>query len=119
MAYIAESEKIKRVKEAEAHCEALYLHGVGVAAQHKTLAAEMKGSFKAYMEEGDSQTEVMNLLFITIYMDTITAVSSGSESNKERTDSNLILSGGPGHAFALKDQLEVFTTMNSVKKQPI
>ena len=117
MAYIAESEKIKQVKYAEAHCEALYLHGVGVAAQQKALAEEMKGSFKAYMDEGNSQKEVMNLLFMTVYMDTISAVSSLRGSNEDSNGSDLLLSGGPGHVFALKNQLQVLTTVDSVEKE--
>ena len=98
MLYQAEAEKIKRIKEAEAHCESLYLQGVGVSEQRKALVEEMKESFQTYMEEGDSQTEVINLLFMTQYMDTMVAISHGG-------DNNLLFEQGPGKLLELKNQL--------------
>lgn len=104
MVYKAEAEKIKRVKDAEAHCESLYLHGVGTAGQRKALVKEFIDPFKRYMEQGDSQTEIMNLLFFTQYIDTINAVS-GNPGN----DQSLLFSGGPGRVFEFQDQIQALS----------
>ena len=101
MVYKAEADKIKRVKDAEAHCESLYLHGVGTAGQQKALLLELKEPCRRYMKEGDSQNEIMNLLFMTQYMDTIDAISRCPTK-----DQNLLFGWSPGHLFELKDQLK-------------
>ncbi len=105
MVYKAEADKIQKVKDAEAHCESLYLQGIGIAGQRSALLKELKESFRKYMEEeGSNQRDVMTLLFMTQYMDTIAAVSQ-----EQGEQQSLLLEGNDrGNLFTLTDQLQIF-----------
>lgn len=107
MAHRAEAEKIQKVKEAEAHSETLYLRGVGIAGQRKALTQQLKDTFQTVgdNDEGESRNEVMNLLFMTQYMDMITSVSSSSTNSGSF---NLLLDKGPDSVMILKNQLQAF-----------
>ena len=110
MVYKAEADKIQIVKDAEAHCESLYLQGVGIAGQQRALLQELKEPFRQYMEEeGNTQRDIMTLLFMTQYMDTITAVSEhGDNGDGDEYQSLLIEGNDRGSLFRLSDQLQVF-----------
>jgi len=99
MAYKAEAEKIKIIKEAETHCETLYLAGVGIAGQRKALATELQKTFS----DGTDARDVMNVLLLTQYLDMMTTVSTSSSSS-ERGDS-MIVQSDPGLVCDLRRQL--------------
>lgn len=80
MVYKAEAEKIKRVKEAEAHCESLYLHGVGVSSQRQVIAKEMKKIIHSSTPNYVHENDVMTLLLMTQYMDMIKTISEHEEN---------------------------------------
>jgi len=98
MVYIAEGEKIKIIKDAEAHAECLYLQGVGISGQRKALVQEIKSSFQT----GDKvkNAEVMSLLLINQYNEMITTVS------KDRA--SLIMQTGPGQVASLTKQVGIY-----------
>ena len=99
MVYLADGEKIKIIKDAEAHCEALYLDGVGLSGQRKALVQEISSSFNT----GDNinNTEVMNLLLITQYNDMIAAVAG-------KAGTNLILRSDPAQVMSLTHQMSAY-----------
>lgn len=101
MVYRAEAEKIQYVKAAEAHCESLYLHGVGVSNQRLAIAKEMKNCIQSSTLEGYDQNDVITLLLMTQYMDTISLVGS----NPEHT--SFLSCVGPEHPHELKIQLKM------------
>ena len=71
------TEKVKVVKKAEASAEAMYLSGVGVARARTALAKGMKESLSGLREEKEhvSPQEVMHLLLVNQYLDTLAAVN--------------------------------------------
>ena len=101
MVYRAEAEKIKHIKEAEAQCESLYLHGVGVSSQRLAIAKEMKNCIQSSVLEGCDQSDVLTLLLMTQYMDTITSVGSYPGHH-----TSFISCVGPEHLHELKIQLK-------------
>jgi regulator of protease activity HflC (stomatin/prohibitin superfamily) len=99
MVHIADGEYTKLIKDAEAHCEALYLNGVGLSGQRKALVQEISSSFNT----GDNinNTEVMNLLLITQYNDMIAAVAG-------KAGTNLILRSDPAQVMSLTHQMSAY-----------
>mmetsp|Transcript_5587 Transcript_5587/g.6493 ORF Transcript_5587/g.6493 Transcript_5587/m.6493 type:complete len:162 (-) Transcript_5587:268-753(-) len=117
-AHKAEAEKIKVIKEAEAHCESLHLFGIGVANQRKALAKEMKKSFPQQhstsvvtaddedpttTDSSDSARDVMNMLLMTQYLDMMATVTRPNNDNDGT--SNLIMNSDPGVVRDLQKQL--------------
>jgi len=74
----SEGEKILQVKAAEAEAEAKYLSGVGVAKQRKAIIDGLRSSIVDFSDgvKGTSSKEVMDLLMLTQYFDTIKDVGS-------------------------------------------
>lgn len=77
MILFATTEKVKVVKKAEASAEAMYLSGVGVAKARMALAKGMKESMSGLAENkaGVTPQEVMHLLLVNQYLDTLAAVN--------------------------------------------
>eukprot|EP01034_Spumella_vulgaris_P037389 gene37389-46129_t len=69
----AEGEKILKVKKAEAEAESMYLSGVGVARQRRAIMDGLKDSIVEFSAnvEGTSSKDVMDLLVLTQYFDTL------------------------------------------------
>uniref|UniRef100_A0A7S1ZQU2 Band 7 domain-containing protein n=2 Tax=Ditylum brightwellii TaxID=49249 RepID=A0A7S1ZQU2_9STRA len=69
----SEGEKILTVKKAEAEAEAKYLSGVGVAKQRKAIVDGFKESIVDFSEgvNGTNSKDVMDLLLLTQYFDTL------------------------------------------------
>jgi len=69
----AEGEKILKVKKAEAEMESMFLSGVGVARQRKAIMDGLKDSIVAFAHnvEGTSAKDIMDLLVLNQYFDTI------------------------------------------------
>jgi regulator of protease activity HflC (stomatin/prohibitin superfamily) len=79
----AEAEKILAVKEAEAQAESKHLAGVGIARQRKAIADGLRDSVVAFTGNvhGATPREVMDLVLITQYFDTIKELGEHSRSS--------------------------------------
>jgi hypothetical protein len=74
----AEGDKILQVKAAEADAEAKYLSGVGVAKQRKAIVDGLRTSIVDFggHVEGSTTHDIITLLLMTQYFDTIRDVGS-------------------------------------------
>jgi regulator of protease activity HflC (stomatin/prohibitin superfamily) len=96
-----EAEKILVVKKAEAEAESKALQGQGIANQRKAIIAGLQGSidqFKKAVEDATT-SEVMQLVMVTQYFDTIKSIG---ESDKTNT---LFLSHSPAAVREISDQI--------------
>jgi regulator of protease activity HflC (stomatin/prohibitin superfamily) len=78
----AEAEKIMKVKAAEAEAEAKALQGKGIADQRRAIVEGLKESvedFKATVT-GTSAHDVMNLVLMTQYFDTLKEIGQNSNT---------------------------------------
>lgn len=91
-----EADKILVVKKAEAEAESKALQGQGIANQRKAIVEGLQSSIEQFKKavEGTSAKEVMQLVMITQYFDTLKSIG---ESDKTNT---LFLAHSPG---AVKD----------------
>lgn len=76
----AEAEKIRQVKAAEAEAEARYLNGLGVARQRKAIIEGLQMSVSEFAGDVSdvSPKDVMNILLLSQYFDTLTSVGANS-----------------------------------------
>jgi len=74
----AEGSKILQVKSAEAHAEAQYLSGVGVAKQRRAIVDGLRSSIVDFSAgvDGTTPKDVMDLLLLTQYFDMLKDVGS-------------------------------------------
>jgi regulator of protease activity HflC (stomatin/prohibitin superfamily) len=91
-----EAEKILVVKKAEAEAESKALQGQGIANQRKAIIEGLQTSVEQFQKavEGATSKEVMQLVLVTQYFDTLKSIG---ESDKTNT---LFLTHSPG---AVKD----------------
>jgi regulator of protease activity HflC (stomatin/prohibitin superfamily) len=96
-----EAEKILVVKKAEAEAESKALQGRGIANQRKAIIEGLRGSIEEFQKAvgGASTSEVMQLVLVTQYFDTIKSIG---ESDKTNT---LFLSHSPGAVREIADQV--------------
>lgn len=78
-----EAEKILKVKEAEAEAESMKLRGQGVADQRRAIMDGLRQSVQEFQESvpGASADDVMRLLMMTQYFDTLKDLGSSSRTN--------------------------------------
>src|ERR1051326_1967062 len=78
-----EAEKILKVKQAEAEAESKALQGKGIADQRKAIISGLRDSVEAFKEsvEGASAKDVMALVLMTQYFDTLKEIGSQDKSN--------------------------------------
>ncbi len=78
-----EAEKILKVKQAEAEAESKALQGKGIADQRRAIIEGLKDSVGDFQKSvsGSNAQEVMNLVLLTQYFDTIKEISSTSKTN--------------------------------------
>lgn len=78
-----EAEKILKVKEAEAESESKILQGKGVAGQRKAIIDGLKESISEFQDNNPSTSpqEVMNLILMAQYFDTLKEMSSHGKLN--------------------------------------
>ena len=92
-----EAEKIIKVKAAEAEAKSTELQGVGMANQRKALIEGLKDSISDFKEAiaGTDAREVMNLVLLTQYFDTL-------KSMGEKGANSILIPHSPGglHDFA-------------------
>ncbi len=96
-----ESEKILVVKKAEAEAESKTLQGQGTANQRRAIIEGLQASIEQFQKvvSGASAAEVMQLVLVTQYFDTLRSIG---ESNKTNT---LFLSHSPGAVREVSDQI--------------
>jgi regulator of protease activity HflC (stomatin/prohibitin superfamily) len=105
----AEAEKILLVKNAEADAEAKYLLGAGVAKQRSAIVngLQMTVNDFASQVEGSTPKDVMDLLLMTQYFDTLKHMGKAGEK------STLFLPHGPHSINDLRTELK--NTFNKAK----
>lgn len=93
----AEADKIQQVKAAEADAEARYLSGLGVARQRKAIVEGLQESVSDFAGEvtGVGPKDVMDILMLTQYFDTLSAVGANS----------MILEHEPASVASLSNQV--------------
>jgi len=104
--YKADAEKILLVKAAEADSESKYLVGVGVAKQRKAIMDGLRNSISEFSSsvEGAGPKDVMDLLLMTQYFDTLKDVGvRGAQGGPGKT---LFLPHGPNAVTQLRQELK-------------
>jgi regulator of protease activity HflC (stomatin/prohibitin superfamily) len=78
-----ETEKILKVKQAEAEAESKALQGQGIANQRRAIVEGLKQSVEAFAAavEGTTARDVMMLVLVTQYLDTIKEIGAQDKSN--------------------------------------
>ena len=96
-----EAEKILVVKKAEAESESKALQGQGIANQRRAIIEGLQVSIEQFQKvvDGASAKEVMQLVMVTQYFDTLKSIG---ESDKTNT---LFLSHSPGSVKDVSDQI--------------
>jgi regulator of protease activity HflC (stomatin/prohibitin superfamily) len=96
-----EAEKILVVKKAEAEAESKALQGQGTANQRKAIIDGLQSSIEQFQKAvgGASATDVMQLVLVTQYFDTLKAIGDNGKTN------TLFLSHAPGAVRDISDQL--------------
>ena len=95
-----EAEKILKVKAAEAEAKSTELQGVGMANQRKALIEGLKDSISDFKEAiaGTDAREVMNLVLLTQYFDTL-------KSMGEKGSNSILIPHSPGGLADFADQM--------------
>ncbi len=96
-----EAEKILVVKKAEAEAESKALQGQGIANQRKAIIEGLQASIEQFQKvvEGASAKEVMQLVMVTQYFDTLKSIGESAKTN------TLFLSHAPGAVKDVSDQI--------------
>jgi len=96
-----EAEKILVVKKAEAEAESKALQGQGIANQRKAIIEGLQSSIEQFQKvvEGASAREVMQLVMVTQYFDTLKSIGENDKT------STLFLSHSPGAVGDVSEQL--------------
>ena len=96
-----EADKILVVKKAEAEAESKALQGQGIANQRKAIIEGLQTSVEQFQKavEGATSKEVMQLVLVTQYFDTLKSIG---ESDKTNT---LFLSHSPAAVREVSDQI--------------
>ncbi|MGC1450593.1 MAG: SPFH domain-containing protein [Candidatus Sulfotelmatobacter sp.] len=96
-----EADKILVVKKAEAEAESKALQGQGIANQRKAIVEGLQSSIEQFQKavEGATPKDVMQLVLVTQYFDTLKAIG---ESDKTNT---LFLAHSPGSVKEVSDQI--------------
>uniref|UniRef100_A0A6S9HFK4 Band 7 domain-containing protein n=1 Tax=Ditylum brightwellii TaxID=49249 RepID=A0A6S9HFK4_9STRA len=107
MVHKAEGEKIKKVKDAEAHAEVLYLHGVGISKERTEISHGLRDAMINFTSSNDDTSikntaatskDVMDILVLSHYFDTLASIGSN----------RVLLHMDPGELKELRGQLSPF-----------
>jgi len=107
----AEAEKIRVVKAAEAEAESKALQGKGIADQRKAIIDGLKVSVENFNSSisGTKAQDVMNLVLMTQYFDTLKEIGLSSRSN------TILIPHSPGGMGDLSEQMRnAIITANEV-----
>ena len=108
-----EAEKIIQVKAAEADAEAKALSGKGIADQRRAIVEGLRESVDEFQKtiEGTSAADVMNLILMTQYFDTLKDLGHASKTN------TILIPHSPGALSDLAGQLrDSMITANEVSR---
>jgi regulator of protease activity HflC (stomatin/prohibitin superfamily) len=96
-----EAEKILVVKKAEAEAESKALQGQGIANQRKAIIEGLQTSVEQFQKavEGATSKEVMQLVLVTQYFDTLKSIGENDKTN------TLFLSHSPAAVKEVSDQI--------------
>jgi regulator of protease activity HflC (stomatin/prohibitin superfamily) len=96
-----EAEKILVVKKAEAEAESKALQGQGTANQRKAIIEGLQVSIEQFQKvvEGASAREVMQLVMVTQYFDTLKSIGENDKTN------TLFLAHSPSAVKDVSDQI--------------
>jgi regulator of protease activity HflC (stomatin/prohibitin superfamily) len=96
-----EAEKILVVKKAEAEAQSKALQGQGIANQRRAIIEGLQGSIEQFQKSvaGASTSDVMQLVMITQYFDTIKSIGETDKTN------TLFLSHAPGAVRDISEQI--------------
>src|ERR1700751_273044 len=96
-----EAEKILVVKKAEAEAESKALQGQGIANQRKAIIEGLQVSIEQFQKvvEGASAKEVMQLVMVTQYFDTLKSIGENDRTN------TLFLTHSPAGVKEVSDQI--------------
>jgi regulator of protease activity HflC (stomatin/prohibitin superfamily) len=96
-----EAEKILVVKKAEAEAQSKALQGQGIANQRKAIIEGLQGSIEQFQKSvaGASTSEVMQLVLVTQYFDTIKSIGEMDKTN------TLFLSHSPAAVRDISEQI--------------
>lgn len=99
--YKGEAEKVLQIKRAEAEAESKYLGGVGVARQRQAITDGLRENILNFSHkvEGTSAKEVMDLIMVTQYFDTIKELGNSSKNT------TVFIPHGPGHVRDIGEQI--------------
>ena len=108
-----EAEKIIKVKAAEADAEAKALSGKGIADQRRAIVDGLRESVDDFQRtvEGTSAADVMNLILMTQYFDTLKDLGDASKTN------TILIPHSPGALGDLAGQMrDSVMTANAAAK---
>jgi regulator of protease activity HflC (stomatin/prohibitin superfamily) len=96
-----EAEKILVVKKAEAESESKALQGQGIANQRRAIIEGLQTSVEQFQKavEGASAKEVMQLVLVTQYFDTLKSIGENDKTN------TLFLAHSPAAVREVSDQI--------------
>lgn len=96
-----EAEKILKVKQAEADAASKALQGEGIANQRKAIIAGLQSSVEIFQKSvpGATASDVMTLVMMTQYLDTLKEVGANSRTN------TIMLPHSPGGLSSFFEQL--------------
>lgn len=109
----AEADKIRVVKAAEGEAESKALQGQGIANQRKAIIEGLQQSVEAFSEtiQGVNAQDVMNLVMMTQYFDTIKEIGVNGGSN------TIMLPSSPSGMGDLSEQMRnAMITANEVNR---
>jgi len=107
----AEAEKIRVVKAAEAEAESKALQGKGIADQRRAIIDGLKVSVENFSSsiEGTKAQDVMNLVLMTQYFDTLKDIGLSGKSN------TILIPHSPGGMGDISEQMRnAIITANEV-----
>lgn len=109
----AEADKIRVVKAAEGEAESKALQGKGIADQRKAIIEGLRESVKSFSNDvaGTNAQDVMNLVMMTQYFDTIKDLGSNGQNN------TIMIPHSPAGMGDLSEQMRnAMITANEVGK---
>jgi len=96
-----EAERIIKVKSAEGDAQSKALQGRGIADQRQAIVAGLRDSVDEFQKSvpGTTAKDVMNLVLMTQYFDTLKEIGASSRTNA------IFVPHSPGNLANLSDQI--------------
>ncbi|OGV66013.1 MAG: protease [Lentisphaerae bacterium RIFOXYB12_FULL_65_16] len=110
-----EAERILKVKSAEAEAQSKALQGKGIADQRRAIIDGLRESVAEFKEtvQGSSAQDVMSLVLMTQYFDTLKELGSSSQTN------TILIPHSPGNLSDISSQIRnAIITANQVPGAP-